>query len=242
MVIYYRTVLASEISADELKECADLFSSHYGVWGEGATTVSPFLKPQARVKMTTHKLASECFGESSRTVISTCKIDDALVGHAIAVVWDYDGGRTGWIAQLVVHESFRRRWIATSLLQALKEHPLFKTINVIGLVSSHPASCNALVKYANIRIEDIDLDFIRANAERVLRSTPIGYLKASLVGGLFGTSGDMDAVSCLFTKYFVDHREPREVLQSYKNAGRWPLGDLPPGHEFLVLVPVVSSL
>jgi hypothetical protein len=54
----------------------------------------------------------------------------------------------GWITQLVVDKSVRKRYIATQLLQTLKDHNLFRNVTVVGLVSSHPAACNALAKYA----------------------------------------------------------------------------------------------
>lgn len=54
----------------------------------------------------------------------------------------------GWITQLVVDKNFRRRYIATHLLQTLKDHDLFQNVTVVGLASSHPAACNALAKYA----------------------------------------------------------------------------------------------
>jgi hypothetical protein len=60
-------------------------------------------------------------------------------------------GTIGWITQLVVSKTMRKRYIATTLLQTLKYHPSFMgVVNVVGLVSSHPAACNALAKYAGM--------------------------------------------------------------------------------------------
>ena len=56
-------------------------------------------------------------------------------------------GVVGWITQLVVDKGFHKHYIATWLLQTLKAYPLFQHVTV-GLVSSHPTACNALVKYA----------------------------------------------------------------------------------------------
>lgn len=99
-----------------------------------------------------------------------------LIGHAFASVWDYSPSSgeivvpqlhakltilgpgsdpanhtsdlVGWVTQLVVDKSVRRRYIATSLLQTLKSHKLFASVTAVGLVSSHPAACNVLAKYA----------------------------------------------------------------------------------------------
>ncbi|KAL7627323.1 hypothetical protein AAE478_001515 [Parahypoxylon ruwenzoriense] len=40
------------------------------------------------------------------------------------------------------------------------------------------------------------------------------------------------------SNFFVDHTEPLEALAWLKEAGEWPLGDLPDGHEFLALFDV----
>jgi hypothetical protein len=61
---------------------------------------------------------------------------------------DILAGVVGWITQLVVDSHVRKQYIATQLLQTLKAHPLFQHVTAVGLISSHPAACNALAKYA----------------------------------------------------------------------------------------------
>ena len=34
----------SDVTQEQLKACADLFSKNYGVWGKTAQSISPFLK------------------------------------------------------------------------------------------------------------------------------------------------------------------------------------------------------
>jgi hypothetical protein len=43
----------------------------------------------------------------------------------------------------------RKRWIATQLLQFLKNDDMFSKVIAVGLVSSHPAACTALAKYCS---------------------------------------------------------------------------------------------
>lgn len=59
-------------------------------------------------------------------------------------------GKVGWITQLVVDAHQRRRYIATSLLQQLKGFSHLRGITAIGIMSSHPAACQALTKYAGM--------------------------------------------------------------------------------------------
>jgi hypothetical protein len=56
--------------------------------------------------------------------------------------------QVGWVTQLVVDKQVRQHYIATQLLQCLKFHDLFSDVDIVGLVSSHPAACNALAKFA----------------------------------------------------------------------------------------------
>ena len=58
-------------------------------------------------------------------------------------------GKVGWVTQLVVDTTVRKRYIATQLLQTLKRHPMFSHVTCVGLVSSHPAAVNALTKYSS---------------------------------------------------------------------------------------------
>ena len=51
-----------------------------------------------------------------------------------------------WITQLVVDVGERRKYIATSLLQALKDTDWFAGITIMGVVSSQPATCHVLCK------------------------------------------------------------------------------------------------
>lgn len=44
-------------------------------------------------------------------------------------------------------------------------------------------------------------------------------------------------VSGVDTNFFVDHEEPLEALKDVRKELDWPLGDLPDGSEFLILMP-----
>ncbi|KAF8496764.1 hypothetical protein F5888DRAFT_1614366, partial [Russula emetica] len=175
-----------------------------------------------------------------KTVLVTCFMHTQLVGHAFATVWSFNSGVVGWVTQLVVDPSVRRRYIATCLLQTLKFHPLFRDITAIGLVSSHPAACAALSKYANVKINAIDTNFIGQHAREIFSVTPVEYLKnIKLRGNLFENCSS-GVVSCADTEFHVDHNEPLETLKVFKDSGDWCLGNLLDGHEFLIILPIVA--
>ncbi|KAF8894773.1 hypothetical protein BD779DRAFT_1502832 [Infundibulicybe gibba] len=237
--IIYTAFLGTEISDALANSCAELFSANYGVWGEGADSVSRFTKPGQRVKATGQRLRSQYISNPTRTVLVTCFHHTEPVGHVLATTWDYPGGTVGWVTQLVVSKTMRRRYIATHLLQTLKCHEAFADVNVVGLASTHPAACTALAKYAGVDVDKIDLPFIGANAEKILRAAPASYVKdAALRGRLFEKNPDPGVVSLANTKFFVDHDEPLRALETFQAKNKWCLGKLLDGHEFLVLFPV----
>lgn len=85
-----------------------------------------------------------------------------------------------------------------------------------------------------MQVDKIDTNFILNNTAKILDSTPIEYLKgAKPCGTLFEENCTTGAVSSLFTQFYVNHEEPLEALSRFKRNGRWCLGELPEGHEFL---------
>lgn len=87
---------------------------------------------------------------------------------------------------------------------------------------------------------NLNIGFIQANIRPILNSTP-EYLKTTeLRGALFEqTPQNPGTICCLFTSFYVDHTEPSEALSRFNE---WPLGELPEGHEFLVVVEAPPSL
>jgi hypothetical protein len=83
---------------------------------------------------------------------------------------------------------------------------------------------------------------MRQNAAKILKDTPLKYLHgAQPRGSLFEENCASGAISCLDTKYFVDHKEPMNALAIFRETGGWSLGELLDGHEYLLIVPISSS-
>jgi len=76
--------------------------------------------------------------------------------------------------------------------------------------------------------------------EKVLTASDIIYLKgAQLRGSIFQEDNDSGAISSVFTEFYVDHDEPLEALAKFKAKGKWCLGELLKGHEYLAIFPVM---
>lgn len=86
-------------------------------------------------------------------------------------------------------------------------------------------------------IGETDLDFIKSHARQILDASPVPYVRDAVLRGMLFHDGDTSGlVSSADTAFFVDHKEPLEVLEQVRRRGYWPLGDLPAGHEFLLLL------
>lgn len=161
------------------------------------------------------------------------------VAHAFACYWEYGTHRICWITQLVVHRDFRLRGLASGLLAAIKAYHW--RANVYGIMSSHPAACLTAARCFGATIEELDLNFTRREAGSILKSSPIAYIRnAKLRGTLFGHSqGEEEKSGPLVcgvdTEFYVSHEEPSRALEIVRGVWKWPLGDLPEGHEFLVM-------
>lgn len=85
---------------------------------------------------------------------------------------------------------------------------------------------------------NFDLSTTRNYAKAILASSPVKYVRtAQLHGLLFGEKVEDGAVCCADTRFYIDHTEPDKALKAVRSKGvPWPLGELPHGHEFLVII------
>lgn len=71
-----------------------------------------------------------------------------------------------------------------------------------------------------------------------MSTSPIPYIrKAELCGIIFNADDTSGIVSGVNTHFFVDHTEPLEALAVVEIEWQWPLGKLPDGHEYLLILP-----
>ena len=91
-------------------------------------------------------------------------------------------------------------------------------------------------------ITQIDFELIRRHGREALACSTVRYLKGATLGGaLFGESCTDGAIALANTRFYVDHAEPQEALNNYVATGRWRLGSLRDGHEFVLLLRVPAE-
>ena len=84
----------------------------------------------------------------------------------------------------------------------------------------------------------INTNFISQHAQAIFSISPVEYLKnIKLCGSLFEDCPP-DIVSCAYTEFYVNHKEPLEALKVFVDSNHWCLGNLLDGHEFLIILPI----
>ena len=222
------------ITNEMITAAANLFSQNYGVWGAQAADKMGIkrLKQGTRVKMSPGKLISQVLPDDANNTYIRAFIDDELAGNIFATRWTFEGRNMVWITQLCVSGAHRSQGVAKRLVEALREEE-----RGMGVLSSHAHAILAVLHVYGRPTEEVDLTMTRDHARAIMDSCPVQYVKdAKLHGSLFGEVDD-GSVSCADTQFWVDHEEPLKALDAVRDNGVvWPFGELPEGHEFLILV------
>jgi len=224
----------SRVTDSMLQEASQLFSENYGIWGEqAAEKMGKFAKFGSRVRLSKERLRNDYLPDGLLCSYVRVTVDGNLAGNAFACRWTASGKKICWVTQLVVHQDYRERGLAVGLLNELRQYD----DDVYGLMSSHPAACLAAAKAFGIHINYIPLEFIKDNAESIMKSSPIRYVReAKLRGSLFDSEDSSGLVSSVDTGFFVDHEEPLNALTWLRESTHWPFGELLDGVEFLLIL------
>lgn len=94
----------------------------------------------SRINMTASRVRAQCLPDSSDAVYATAVVDNILVGNVFACRWRHNGRNVLWITQLVVSSDFRRKGVATRIMESLVQDE----DEIFGILSSHPAALKAL--------------------------------------------------------------------------------------------------
>ncbi len=214
---------------------ADLFSQNYGVWGPQAAAKMTIkrLKQGNRIQMSPSNLVQQILPSSGQNKYVRASRDGELIGNVFGTRWFCDKKAVMWVTQLCVKSGYRSQGVAKMLLKALYDDEY-----AVGVLSSH---AHAILAVSHICGKSVKTDFTMAQnrAKTIIKSCPVQYVRnAKLHGSLFEEVKD-GSVSCAGTNFWVDHKEPLEALAAVRSRGTlWPFGELPHGHDFLVLVEV----
>jgi len=213
--------MRGEVTAEELEECAALFSMHYGVWGTLGS------RPGHRVALSPVRLAeSYLFDDQCGVVQCRDASGGALLGHAFFRRFTADTtvrgaplrGPAVWVTQLVVAEGVRGQRLATTMLLQL----CTRDVVAMGLLSSHPHAVRAL---AHACARPCVRAWIAEAASALALQAGVPYFRA--------TDIRLDGNLCIAqTGFYVDHEQVNAILGLQQP---FELGPLEDGQEFIAI-------
>jgi predicted GNAT family acetyltransferase len=186
--------------------------------------------------MSPDKLRQQILPANTNNIYVRLSTSDELAGNVFAARWEYKPGhQILWITQLCVSSKYRNQGIAKKMLDSLRDNE-----EAVGILSSHPFAVLAVLRVFGHGSEDVesDLEMTKENAREIMGFCPVGYVQEAKLREEGEDVKVKDGViSCADTGFWVDHQEPLAALKTLKDEGRkWHLGDLPEGHEYLVIV------
>ncbi|KAL5933763.1 hypothetical protein ACKVV1_000023 [Pyricularia oryzae] len=215
-----------QVTGPVLKGATQLYNSNYGKWDK----ISGF---EGNVKLSARKLKEDFLPENADVVYHNVTVDGILAGHVFACRWKFNNKQVCWVTQLVVSRDHRNMGLASSLLRSLRTD----VDDLYGIMSSHPAAVTATAKAFGSHIEKISLRLIKEDGDAIMKASPVAYIKeATLCGSLINADDQSGLVLGVNTSFYVDHTEPLEALKTVREDWAWPFGDLPDGHEYLLIL------
>lgn len=199
-----------------LQECSELFSNHYGLWSGKSKY------PGQKIRLSPNRIADwlQCKDSS----VHWARFGNMLIGYAVAIKTKIPYyGIISWVTQLVVHEQYRNRDVAKTLLFSiwgLSSHFAW------GVVSSNPYGVRALEKATRRRSVPDRISRHKAMLLKVGKNN-VPYISDDTE--LIITT----KVSKINTRFYVDHSEVGPMVESVTSEGTpWLLGPLDEGWEW----------
>lgn len=204
------------VNQDLLSKCADLYSNHYGKWGEKG------VRPNENIRLSEERISD--WLESEDVSIYYATDQSELIGYAIALSRKENNyGTVTWVTQLVVHKDYRQNGIAKNILFSIWG---FSNHFAWGIVSANPYAVRALEKATRRRAMPVR---IKKNAVK-LRN--IGRKNVLFINDdtVFRITHDSSTVN---TEFFVDHSDTEQMLRNVTNHDiPWCLGKIEDGWEW----------
>ncbi len=217
MKVQYSWILGTMVSKESCQEYSDLFSNHYGVWSKN----SP-ISPGKKVKLSPARVWD--WVHMGKMDIYEARLDDMLIGYAIATKSNVPKyGVVSWVIQLVVHEDYRKKDIAKTLLFSIWG---FSNHFSWGIITPNPFAIRALEKATRRRCVP---ERISRNKRKLIElgRDRVPYIKED-------TPSEINKiVSKINTDFFVDRSEVPEMIELASTEEiPWLLGTLEEGWEW----------
>jgi SAM-dependent methyltransferase/GNAT superfamily N-acetyltransferase len=199
-----------------VRECVELYSQEYGVWGPGGPV------PGGQVQIGAVRFCE--LVDDDAVGIACAYAGAELVGYCVAAWIDTaDKGRLAWVSQLVVRTTYRRVRVATTLLYSTWQ---FSDCYAWGLVTASPFAVRAL-ETATRRPCRASL-IVSDGAEILpLVAEHVRYVPSGLV------IEDGRPQPRVDTEFYVSHDDiPAMRKRAARGERPWHLGELREGEEW----------
>ena len=211
--VAFFTKACCKLSDQELLNCSELFSNHYGKWGEKAE------KPGQQIKLS--KKSYEEYAKLDNCFVALAYYNNQLIGHAFYIRTAFNNNEyISWVIQLVVDSRYRQNGIGKTLLHSIWG---FSGDKAWGLATSNPYTVKTL---ESATFREVHPSTIAKNIDLVKQ---LGDLVPFARNKNYNVSNSNSIVN---TEFYIDHKRiPKKIENAYKNT--WKLGDLPDGYEWL---------
>lgn len=203
-------------NAHFLDECSDLYSNHYGIWGQNG------VRPGQAVRLSADKIRE--WLENDNVTIYYASHDERIIGYAIAFSKnEYKYGVVTWVTQLVVHKDYRQKGIAKNILFSIWG---FSNHFAWGIVSANPYAIRALEKATRRRAVPMR---IKRNATKLrnIGKENVPFIQEDTE---FNISENCAKVN---TKFYVEHSDTIQKIADVTNEDvPWNLGNIEDGWEW----------
>ncbi|MBP5734288.1 MAG: GNAT family N-acetyltransferase [Candidatus Methanomethylophilaceae archaeon] len=210
--ISYYSKPTQELSPEELEQCSNLYSNHYGYYSAD----DPKGRAKTHIRMSSKFYKRSYVAPGYRVAMAKCNGD--VIGQAFYIREKLEEGIFTWVLQLVVHTDYRRRGIASRLLHSIWG---FSNDCAWGLATTNPCTIKAL---ESTTLRHATLSEIRRN-EKLVRKicARIPYIMNLEID---------EKGSRAFTDFYVDSEEIKsEYLGRF--GSDWLLGELKSGQEWV---------
>lgn len=208
----------ADLTPEEISECSELYSNHYGIYNNDA----PVEKRGRKIRLSSLHYQNT-YSSFPLTSISICRENGGrLVGFAIFIRGEITEGRKFcWVTQLVVHQDYRKRGIGTKLLESAW---CFSDYAIRGLATANAITLRTL---ENVTWREIDKEEIKSREDEVrliLKAVPYMEDKAIVV----------DKTFCQINSKF--YPEPDKINEKTQKKYDNKLGCIQSGCEWLGLI------
>lgn len=213
-IIWTRAV---DLADSVLRACAELFSAHYGIWGQSAQP-----KAGRRVTQSADALKERYLG-APESWAALAYIGNDLIGYAFFQRLPLKAqGYVIWVTQFVVHKEYQNQGLGTRILRSIWSQ---SNLYAWGLVTANPAAVRALEK-ATLRRCDSTL--INANWAKLqdLVGANLPYIANASKSPRRGTTA-------VDTDFPLDRTESNATMAALVGRGYdWKLGDIEATEEW----------